>query len=210
MELRFRLLLLSLVAIIAAAVWTFPLWRGVFRERSDNDPFPGLSLDLQEQFLALPPAQRTELLDMHSRRPDMAREMVMIAIDGDTLAPNDDFSGTLESARALVSGDFIEIDALHWGTGKATVFQLPDARYILRFENFNSAPGADVRIYLARDPQPLTTVELGNDFLDLGRLKGNIGDQSYFLSDNHNWSIYKSAVVYCRQFNTVITVATLR
>ena len=164
MELRFRLLLLTLVALIAAAVWTFPLWRDVFRERRASDPFPGLSLDLQEQFLALPAAQRAELLALHGRSPSAARDMVMVALEGDTIAPEDELSEALERARALISGQFIDIDALHWGAGRATIYQLPDERFILRFEDFTSAPGADVRVYLARDPQPLIAVELGADY----------------------------------------------
>ncbi len=210
MELRFRFLVLMLVAGIAIAVWTFPAWRGYFRERSADDPFPGLSLPLQEQFLALPAAQRKELLDMHLRSPSRALEMVYVALAGDTPAPEDEISPALDAAIALVSGEFIVLDALHYGAGTATIFALPDGRRILRFEDFSSAPGADVRVYLARDLQPLSALELGDDFLDLGRLKGNVGDQSYFLSDNYDPGLYRSAVVFCRQLDTVITVATLR
>lgn len=210
MELRLRFLLLTLVAFIAAAVWTFPAWRGYFRERSANDPFPGLSLAMQEQFLALPAAQRKELLEMQQQSQTRALEMVYVAVEGDSPAPIDELSEALAGARALVSGAFIELDALHWGTGSATIFELSDERRILRFADFSSAPGADVRVYLARDLQPLSALELGGDFLDLGRLKGNVGDQSYFLSDDHDWTIYHSAVVFCRRLDTVITVATLR
>ena len=67
-----------------------------------------------------------------------------------------------------------------------------------------------MHLYLSRDPQPLESLQIGLDFLDLGRLKGNIGDQSYLLPAGHDLSIYKSAVIYCRQFDEVITVATLR
>ena len=211
MELRFRFVVLTLVALIAVAVWTFPAWRGYLRPRGENDAFPGLALDLQDDFLALPSDEREVLLDMHGSNPEMAMEMVLVAIDGPEIAPQDDGGGgNVQAAQPLASGEFQELDALHWGAGTATIYELPDSSRILRFEVFSSARGGDVRVYLARDPQPLSALQLGNDFLDLGRLKGNVGDQSYFLPSDHDLSVYNSAVVYCRQFSTVITVATLR
>ena len=208
-ELRFRFILLTLVGLVAVAVWTFPAWRAYLRQRGEIDAFPGLELELQDDFLALAPAEREALLSMHDDNPEMAMEMVQVAIRGKDTAPQDERSG-LEAARAIASGEFQKIDALHWGEGTATIYELADARRILRFENFTSAPGGDVRVYLSRDPLPLSALELGNDFLDLGRLKGNIGDQRYFLPADHDLSVYNSAVVYCRQFSLVITVARLQ
>ena len=210
MQLRFRFILLALVALVAAAVWTFPAWRGYFRERGANDAFPGLDLDLQDDYLALPAGLRAALLDEHQRNAEMAMQMLMLAISEPETAPIDDRAGALAGAQVLASGDFQELDALHYGAGRATIYQLADSTRILRFEDFSSARGGDARVYLARDPQPLSALQLGEDFLDLGRLKGNVGDQSYFLPTNRDLSYFRSAVVFCRQFNLSITVATLR
>lgn len=211
MELRFRLILLLLVALVAAAVWTFPAWRGYLRERTENDAFPGLALELQDDFLALPAVERKALLDLHESNAEMALEMAQAFIRGPQAAPLDERTNDeLQGARVLASGEFQELDALHYGAGTATIYELADSTRILRFADFTSARGGDVRVYLARDPQPRSALQLGDDFLDLGRLKGNIGDQSYFLPANRNLSGYNSAVVFCRQFNVSITVATLR
>lgn len=211
MQLRFRFILLTLVALIAVAVWTFPAWRGYFRERGANDAFPGLALDRQDEFLALPADLRAALLDMHERNAAMALEMALIAISGPELAPIDENAeAALQGARVLASGEFQVLNALHYGAGTATIYELADSTRILRFEDFSSARGGDARVYLARDLQPLSALQLGDDFLDLGRLKGNIGDQSYFLPPDHDLSAYNSAVIFCRQFDVSITVATLR
>lgn len=210
MQLRFRFILLALVALVAVAVWTFPVWRVYLRERGANDAFPGLALDLQDDYLALPPAVRAALLDAHQRNAEMAHEMLLLAISGPEAAPLDAQSGAVAGARVLASGEFQELDALHYGSGTATIYERADSTRILRFEDFSSARGGDVRVYLARDPQPLSALQLGDDFLDLGRLKGSVGDQSYFLPAERNLSLYQSAVVFCRQFNVSITVATLR
>lgn len=210
MEFRFRLILLTLVGLIALAVWTFPAWRLVFRERGANTPFPGLALELQDEFLALPSARREKLLDEYDRNASRALDMALAAIDADQPAPPDDIGDQLEGARALVMGEFQEIDALHWGAGTVTIYELADGRRILRFANFASAKCQAMRVYLALDPLPMSALQLESGSLDLGRLKGNIGDQYYFLPADHDLSAYQSAVVFCQQFDTVLTAARLR
>lgn len=211
MDLRFRLLLISLAAAAAAAVWTFPLWRGYLPDARAQEAFPGLELDLQDEFLALPEEERDALLELRGTSAPMALEMARVAVRGTTEAPsNEQNRDAVAGASALASGRFIEIDRLHWGEGTATLYQLADGRHILRFEEFASASGGEVYVYLARDPQPLTAIEVGQGFLDLGRLKGSVGNQNYFLPGGHDASVYQSAVVFCRQFNAVITTARLR
>ena len=209
MELRIRIILTALIGLIALAVWTFPAWRGFLRDRQVAEAFPGLDMDLQDDFLALPSDQRLALIEMHNTSPEMALGMVHVAISESDRAPEDEREMAAETARVLASGEFSTIDALHWGKGAATIYEFADRR-ILRFEGFSSARGGDVRVYLSRDPQPRNALELGVDFLNLGRLKGNIGNQNYILPQNHDLSVYRSAVVYCKQFEVVITSARLR
>ena len=211
MELRFRLLLFTVVGLVAAAVWTFPSWRGYFRSANVNEAFPGLALDLQDEFLTLAPEERQALLDMVEENPEIALEMAQVVVQGDKNAPEaEQDPGELETATVLVTGEFIEIDPLHWGKGTATIYQLSEQQRILRFQDYSSARGGDMFVYLSRDPEPRTAVEVGVDFLDLGRLKGNIGNQNYNLPANLDLSRYRSVVIFSRQFNTVMTVANLR
>ena len=209
MELRLRIIFTALIGLIAVAVWTFPAWRGFLRDRQVIEAFPGLELDLQDDFLALPADQRLALIEMHETSPEMALGMVHVAIGESERAPEDERETGTDTARVLASGSFGTIDALHWGQGTATIYEFADRR-ILRFENFSSARGGDVRVYLSRDPQPRNALELGLDFLNLGRLKGTIGNQNYLLPADHDLSVYRSAVVYCKQFEMVITSARLR
>lgn len=212
MDFRFRLLLIVLVGLVAGAVWTFPSWRGYFQDTRVNEAFPGLALDLQDEFLALPQEERQALLDLRDEDAEMALEMAQVAVQGSDDAPEDEqeMPDEMNTATVLSSGNFIDIDPLHWGDGTATIYQLPDQQRVLRFQDFASARGGDVRVYLSRDFEPRTAVEVGVDFLDLGTLKGNIGNQNYTLPDTLDLSGYRSVVVFCRQFNTVITTASLR
>lgn len=209
MELRLRITFTALIGLIAVAVWTFPAWRGFLRDRQTIEAFPGLDMDLQDDFLALPADQRQALIEMRATSPETALGMVLVFIGESERAPEDERELSAETARVLARGSFSRIDSLHWGTGTATIYEFTDRR-ILRFEDFSSARGGDVRVYLSRDPQPRNALELGVDSLNLGRLKGNIGNQNYILPENHDLSIYRSAVVYCKQFELVITSARLR
>ncbi len=211
MDFRFRLLVIFIVGGIAGAVWTFPSWRGYFQDTRVTEAFPGLALDLQDEFLALPPDEREALFELREEDPTMALEMARVAVAPTETAPEaEQEMGAMETATVLSSGEFIEIDPLHWGEGTATVYQLPDQGRVLRFQDYASARGGDVHVYLSRDPEPRTAVEVGVDFLDLGRLKGNIGNQNYNLPATLDLSGYRSVVVFCRQFNAVITTASLR
>jgi len=212
MDFRFRILVFTIVGAIAAGVWTFPSWRGYLRDTSVNEAFPGLALDLQDEFLSLPVVERQALLEMYDENPDMALQMAQVAVEEDKNAPEDEqeMGEEMEAASVLVSGNFIEIDPLHWGKGTAAIYQLSEQERVLRFQDYSSARGGDVFVYLSRDPEPRTAVEMGVDFLDVGRLKGNIGNQNYTLPANLDLSGYRSVVIFCRQFNTVITVANLR
>ena len=46
-------------------------------------------------------------------------------------------------------------------------------------------------------------------YVDLGKLKGNIGNQNYFILDGVDISILGSVVIYCKPFHVVFSVATL-
>ena len=210
MDLRIRAAIILLFGALAVAVWTFPAWRHSLQPPSAQGGFPGLELEWQDEYLALPRDQREELLEIRATDPAKALDLARIAISEPQLAPADEDSRDPESAREIVSGEFIQVNALRWGAGTATIFEWTDRQRTLQFSNFESAQGGDMRVYLSRDPQPLEQSQLGADYLDLGRLKGNIGDQSYLLPAGHDLSIYMSAVVFCRQFDEVITVATLR
>jgi hypothetical protein len=48
------------------------------------------------------------------------------------------------------------------------------------------------------------------DYLDLGSLKGNVGDQNYALPADFDPTLYKSVVIYCQPFRVIFATATLQ
>ncbi len=86
------------------------------------------------------------------------------------------------------------------GSGTATVYQLADGSYILRFEDFRVDNGPDLRVQLVTDD---------GTALDLGGLKGNRGNQNYALPADFDPAAYGTARIYCRAIRTVIITAPL-
>jgi hypothetical protein len=114
------------------------------------------------------------------------------------------------SPIALGSGTFGVVDAIHKGSGTATIYTLPDGERVLRFEDFNVTNGPDLYVYLSGHPAPRSSEQLheGADF-EVARLKGNIGNQNYELPADLDLSQFKSVVIYCRRFSVVFSTAEL-
>jgi hypothetical protein len=104
-------------------------------------------------------------------------------------------------------GTFRAID--HDAAGKALLLEV-DGAHFLRFENFEVENGPDLRVYLSSAPASGDDSTFDDDFIDLGGLKGNIGNQNYRLPDDADLDRYRSAVVWCRRFSVGFAVADLR
>ena len=90
---------------------------------------------------------------------------------------NEQFPTASAASNQLASGQFHS--GAHETKGMATVFQLADGKKTLRLTNFETSNGPDVHVYLvaaqdAKDNEAVTKT----DVVDLGTLKGNIGDQN--------------------------------
>lgn len=103
-------------------------------------------------------------------------------------------------AQALESGTFYGI--LHPTEGTATIYRMGDSTRVLRFTNFKTSNGPDVHVYMevADDAKDNKSV-LRAGFIDLGTIKGNIGDQNYTLGPNVDLSKYRAVSVWCKRFS---------
>src|SRR6202167_4018793 len=84
------------------------------------------------------------------------------------------------SPQPLVSGQFYSI--LHPTAGTATIYRMGDGTRVLRFTNFTTSNGPDVHVNMVAsdDAKDAATVEQAG-FIDLGVIKGNVGDRNYAL-----------------------------
>ena len=110
---------------------------------------------------------------------------------------------------ALESGQFYSI--LHPTQGTAAIYQMGDGSRILRLTNFSTSNGPDVHVYMvaADDAKDAASVEKAG-FVDLGLIKGNIGDQNYSLGTDLDLAKYRAVSIWCKRFSVNFGAAPLR
>jgi hypothetical protein len=113
------------------------------------------------------------------------------------------------SAQPVESGRFYSI--LHPTEGTATIFQMGGGTRILRLTSFRTSNGPDVHVYMvaAADANDVATVQQAG-FIDLGVLKGNIGDQNYILGSDVDLGKYRAVSIWCKRFSVNFGAAALR
>ncbi len=107
----------------------------------------------------------------------------------------------------LVQGSFIPRD--HRGEGTALVLGDGSSQRFLRFENFATDNGPDLNVYLTTTDAAGEESTFDDDFVDLGNLKGNIGEQNYEIPPDVDLSVYNTVVVWCVRFDSAFTAADL-
>ncbi len=108
----------------------------------------------------------------------------------------------------LAEGDFIP-RGRYSGQGDAIVLNDGSEQRFLRFENFSTDNGPDLRVYLSASDANADGGTFDDDFIDLGVLKGNIGDQNYEIPVGVDLAVYDTVVVWCVRFSTPFTAADL-
>ena len=112
------------------------------------------------------------------------------------------------SQTVLSSGSFHSV--AHESKGTASIYQLADGKRILRLTNFETSNGPDVHVYLiaVNDAGDSETVKKAG-FLELGSLKGNIGDQNYDIPANTDLAKYRAVTIWCKRFDVNFATAPL-
>ena len=105
----------------------------------------------------------------------------------------------------IAAGTFQDADAVHKGSGNATVYQLGETM-VLRFDSFSSTNGPDLHVLLVENVAGTDHDSIG-EYLDLGSLKGNIGDQNYDIPAGTDLSKYSGVIIYCMPFHVVFSSA---
>ena len=93
----------------------------------------------------------------------------------------------------------------HRATGEAAVYRLADGEQVLRLEKLDMQNGPDLFVYLV----PEAGQREPDGGVNLGRLKGNQGNQQYELPAGTNTDDYEGVLVWCRQFATAFAGAPL-
>jgi hypothetical protein len=117
-------------------------------------------------------------------------------------------AGPVATIVTLAEGSFVPLGR-YSGEGTARVLNDGSEQRFLRLENFATDNGPDLNVYLVASDASADADTFDDDVVDLGNLKGNIGDQNYEIPPGVDLSIHDTVVVWCVRFSTPFTAADL-
>ena len=148
--------------------------------------------------------ERDEIMSVAARLNNSLDEsMDQTLIQQQQPQPQNTTSTTNTGQDTLRTGSFVGVgDGIHDAEGLAKVIPLEDGSNILRLENLQVTNGPDLYVYLATD-------KTASDFVSLGKLKANNGNQNYDLPSETDLTKYDTALIWCRPFSVLFGSAEL-
>ncbi len=212
--------------VAAAALAALAWWLGspLFVDTEVNEAFP-FEMPSQGEIAAMTDAQMRGLRadfdaampsadTVAALRPDIQRRTEERVMEVAAQLPPDVMDEAMPAAMAsaepetLASGEFQDADDFHRGSGAAAVLRGPDGAHVLRFEDFRVTNGPALSVLLSPSAAVARPDDLGN-YLDLGPLKGNVGNQNYAIPAGTDVSQYRTVVIFCVPFRVVFSTAQL-
>jgi hypothetical protein len=128
-------------------------------------------------------------------------------------APTESAGGKTQAGpQVLSSGAFVSHE--HGTSGTAKVIRLADGRRVLRLEDLDTSNGPDLRVWLSDQPVKKGTggwfVFDDGAYVELGKLKGNKGDQNYAIPTGADLGKLTSVSIWCKRFHVSFGAAALR
>ncbi|MGQ4601510.1 DM13 domain-containing protein [Nocardia sp. R6R-6] len=129
-----------------------------------------------------------------------------------SVSPGPEPGTEVPQPRAIARGTFVSHE--HATAGTVVVLQLPDGARVLRLEDLDTSDGPDLHVWLTDAP-----VREGRDgwfvfddgvHTDLGKLRGNRGNQNYPLPADTDLARLTSVAIWCDRFDVSFGAAELR
>ena len=164
-----------------------PLWRNV--ELDESSPLPQ-AVSVEENSGGspyMPPMDPETKRDFEKQMDEMkgvVKEMNDIMTEA-----------AFAETKLLASAPFVARE--HDVKGKALLIE-DGGKKILRFENFETINGPDVRIYLSADLQ-------ARDFVEVSPLRATKGNVNYDIPAGTNTAKYNKVLVWCKAFGVLFS-----
>jgi pentapeptide MXKDX repeat protein len=113
-------------------------------------------------------------------------------------------------AKTLVTGKFH--GKVHKTEGRATIYEEAGGKLVLRLTNFKTSNGPDVHVILVATKDAMDDANFLKDNtekIELGKLKGNEGDQNYEIPAGTDLTKFSTVSIYCERFNANFGAAPL-
>jgi Electron transfer DM13 len=199
------IIVVIIIAAIAIPVGIYTV-SPLFINTTVNEPLPTSRVtDLQkfQEFMSM--NSEEERVEKGQQMTTEEKDAILrggAQTNGNTVNENTTEASTL-GQTPLAMGRFIGVnDGIHNAEGLAKIIRLDDASMILRLENFKATNGPDLYVYLSTDKS-------ASDIVNLGRLKGNIGNQNYDIPEGTDFSKYHTVLIWCQAFTVLFGSAEL-
>lgn len=190
--------IIALIAIPFAIYTISPL----FVSTVVDEPVPVSALSEFQKYMNLSEEERIQVAKNMTNEKAMMIGIIA-AKQNTTINENMAVPITSQSTNNTLTGTFIGIgDGFHKVEGEAKVIRLGSGAEILRLEDFKATNGPDLYVYLSEDKSV-------SDFVNVGRLKGNVGNQNYEIPDGADLSKYNTVLIWCRAFSFLFGSAQL-
>ena len=197
------------VIIGTAVIGIYYLAGPLFYDRVIDEPLPAALSELQkdltyDKFVNMVDEQRKVLVDKMSTE---TIGLVMEEAKKFTTTVSEDMQEMIAKVapNSQDTPKFSKLGAFqglkgHEAKGKAEIISVGDISF-LRFEDFEVTNGPDLHVYMTKNGD----VDSG---IDLGSLKGSKGSQNYALGEI-NTDTYNTVVIYCQPFHVYFASAKL-
>jgi hypothetical protein len=162
-------------------------------------------------------AERPRVLEKREDKGEnMVREIKIAMALAATVAALDLPSATYaqdnakQQAKTVATGTFH--GKVHQTSGRATIYQEENGKLVLRLTNFKTSNGPDVHVILiaAKDADDdANFLKSDTQRVELGKLKGNEGDQNYQIPAGTDLTQFQTVSIYCERFNANFGAAPL-
>jgi Electron transfer DM13 len=205
--------IVTIVGIIVGA-GAFYLVSPLFISTQVNDPLPTAAVQSEsyQRFISM---SEDEKMQAASRMNAEERDGIMSSAAQINNSINEPMNQTLvqddqqrvpnvtTTPNVPRTGTFVGVgDGIHNAEGIAKVIPLQDGSSTLRLENLHVTNGPDLYVYLSPDKS-------ASDFVNIGKLKANNGNQNYEIPAETDLSKYEMVLIWCRPFSVLFGSAEL-
>lgn len=179
-------LALGIISVISFIAWIgYPL----FFDQVVDEPILEIETDRVEN--------TTEKIATQTEMPTSSEAVA----SSETVTESEAITEGMEAAK-LYTGTFRD-GVKKYKTSGSVQTLIVDEKVFLRFEDFETTNGPDLFVYLV---MPGTETKEG---INLGALKGNIGNQNYEVPLDVDLSQYQTVVIWCKAFDSDFGYADL-
>lgn len=186
----------GIIAAIVIVIGTYTI-SPLFINTTINEPIPQTQTRPNmgfEEFMNLSEDERANIgKEMNQDQKDN----IMRVFAQENVTVDDKMNMSENQTNSIRTGNLIDAgDGFHMASGNVKILQILDGSQVLRFENLDVTNGPDLYVYLATDTD-------AKDFVSLGKLKGNMGNQNYPIPDNTDLEKYNTVLIWCQAFSTL-------